>query len=509
VNERANTYAAVDLGSNSFHLLVARRDHGELRVIDAIKEMVRLGGGLDDQGRLDDATQQRALGCLARFGQRLRGIPDENIRAVGTQTFRRLKNANAFLLVTETALGCPVDIIGGREEARLVYLGVSQGVSGHEERRLVIDIGGGSTELVIGEGLVPLELESLQYGCVSLTRQFFGDGRITKKRWKKAVRSVAADLQELQLRYRETGWDTAVGSSGTIKAVAEICRQQGWVEKDISADAVIQLRDALLSFQNIEAVELPGLSERRHPVIIGGLAMLMACFKALKFKTLRVSPYALREGVLHDLLGRLEHRDPRDKTVQAFRARYGVDTRQVDRVKKIALKACEQIADDMFLRPVHRELLSWAADLHETGLSVSHSHFQLHSGYLVENSDMAGFSRQEQLFLATLIRCHRRSLPADFAQSLPPRLHEPLRVTLFCLRFAAVLCRSRDEAAIPAFSMNGSHNMIEAEFPPDWMSTHPLTMMDLLNEATQLNEIGLQFKVKMPESLADAGFEEI
>jgi exopolyphosphatase/guanosine-5'-triphosphate,3'-diphosphate pyrophosphatase len=204
---RKDTFAAVDLGSNSFHLLVARREHGELRVIDRIKEMVRLGGGLDEDGNLDTKVQDSAFACLARFGQRLRGIPIDNLRAVGTQTFRRMKNANAFLMVAETALGCSIDIIAGREEARLIYLGVTQGVSGPEDRRLVVDIGGGSTELVIGEGLQPLEMESLQYGCVSLTRNFFGDGRISRKRWKKAVRSVMADLQELRLRYLRAGWD--------------------------------------------------------------------------------------------------------------------------------------------------------------------------------------------------------------------------------------------------------------------------------------------------------------
>ncbi len=295
-SERSQTYAAVDLGSNSFHLLVARREHGELRVIDQIKEMIRLGGGLDQDGTLDPAVQERAFACLARFGQRLRGIPANNLRAVGTQTFRRLKNANAFLAVAETALGCSIDIIAGREEARLVYLGVTQGVSGHEERRLVIDIGGGSTELVIGEGLEPIEMESLQYGCVSLTRQFFADGKITRKRWKKAVRSVMADLQELQTRYRQTGWDSAIGSSGSIKAIAEICRLQSWVEKDINMDALYFLRDKLLSFGSIDAVDLPGLSERRHPVLVGGLVMLLACFKALRLENMKVSPYALREG---------------------------------------------------------------------------------------------------------------------------------------------------------------------------------------------------------------------
>ncbi|MDH3789903.1 MAG: Ppx/GppA family phosphatase, partial [Xanthomonadales bacterium] len=297
-SERTDTFAAVDLGSNSFHLLVARREHGELRVIDRIKEMVRLGGGLDAEGNLDRVIQDRAFACLARFGQRLRGIPADNLRAVGTQTFRRMKNANSFLMIAETGLGCSIDIIAGREEARLIYLGVTQGVSGHQDRRLVIDIGGGSTELVIGEGLEPLEMESLQYGCVSLTRQFFGDGRISIDRWKKAVRSVMADLQELRVRYLRAGWDSVIGSSGTIKAVEEICRQQGWIEKDINADALHMLRDRLLEFETIDSVRLAGLSERRHPVLAGGLVMLCACFEALEIESIRVSPYALREGVL-------------------------------------------------------------------------------------------------------------------------------------------------------------------------------------------------------------------
>jgi exopolyphosphatase / guanosine-5'-triphosphate,3'-diphosphate pyrophosphatase len=322
---------------------------------------------------------------------------------------------------------------------------VTQGVAGHEDRRLVIDIGGGSTELVIGEGLRPLEMESLQYGCVSLTRRFFGDGKLSRKRWKKALSSVLVDLQELRLRYLGTGWDTAIGSSGTIRAVEEICRRQGWVERDIRADALLKLRDRLLQFGTIDAVRLPGLSERRHPVLAGGLVMLQACFEALEIETLQVSPYALREGVLTDMLGRLEHRDPRDKTVEAFMSRYSVDGDQVGRVKRTALTAFDRIAGQLQLRPIHRQLLGWAADLHETGLGVSHSQYQLHSGYLVEHSDMAGFTRQEQLFLAALVRHHRRAIPRGFTDRLPTRLHEPLRMTLLCLRLAAVLCRSRDK----------------------------------------------------------------
>ncbi|MEJ8568429.1 Ppx/GppA phosphatase family protein [Elongatibacter sediminis] len=496
--ETAATYAAVDLGSNSFHMLVARREHGELRIIDRIKEMVRLGGGLDREGVLDADTQQRALSCLARFGQRLRGLPADNIRAVGTQTFRRLRNANAFLLVAETGLGASIDIIGGREEARLIYLGVSQGVSGHEDRRLVIDIGGGSTEFVIGQGVDPIEMESVQFGCVSLTRRFFGDGRISARRWTRAVEAVLTELQELQTRYRTTGWQTAIGSSGTVLAVAEICRQLGWTERDIDAASVGRLRERLLQAGRCEDVNLPGLSERRQPVLAGGVVMLQACFEAFGLQQLRASPFALREGLLHDMLGRLENRDPREATIAAFRARYGVDAAQADRVRSTALEAFDQLADRFELTPVHRRFLAWGAELHEVGLCVSHSHYERHSGYLVGQSDMAGFTTQEQCFVAALVQYHRRPVPRDYGRALPSRLHGPLRMTLFCLRFSWVLCRTRDTSAIPEFRLNFNEDDIEAEFAASWRNAHPLTIADLESETRQLRAIGLNFSPDVP-----------
>ena len=501
--ERVDTYASIDLGSNSFHLLVARKEYGDLRVIDRIKETIRLGGGLDSEGQLDQETQRRALDCLARFGQRLRGIPNDNIRAVGTQTFRRLKNANAFLQLAEASLSCSIDIISGREEARLIYLGVSQGVSGHQERRLVIDIGGGSTEIVIGQGLEPIETESVQYGCVSLTRKFFADSRITQKRWSKAVGCVMADLQELRLRYLETGWKSVFGSSGTVLAITEICRQMGWVEKDIDAAALIRLREKLLSFRTINDVQLPGLSEDRHPVLVGGLAILSACFNVFSLENIQASPYALREGMLHDLLGRMENRDPRENTVRAFKARLGVDLQQVERVHKIALAGFQQIRNAAGLRPIHCQLLCWAADLHEVGLSVSHSHYQEHSGYLVQHSDMAGFTQQEQQFLAALVRYHRRAIPRNFANPLPSRMHESLRFTLFCLRFACILCRSRDDTAIPRFRLTLNDHRMTIIFPSEWLLTHPLTLADLQLEIQQLNPIGLQLSIAETDGAHD------
>lgn len=496
-SEPAETFAAVDLGSNSFHLVVARREHGELRFIDRIKEMVRLAGGLDRGGYLDLETQERALDCLARFGQRLRGIPDANIRAVGTQSLRRMRNANAFLMIAETALGCPVDIIGGREEARLVYLGVSQGVAGVDERRLVIDIGGGSTELVIGEGLQPLEMESLQFGCVSTTQWYFGNGKISRRKFAKAQRAVMAELQELQVRYRQRGWASAIGSSGTIRAAAAICANKGYSEERITAEALARLKEDVLAFPHTGDVNLPGLSQRRQAVFVGGLVLLSACFEVLGIEVMKISPYALREGVLHDMLGRLEHQDPRDKTVQAFRARYGVNEEQAERVKRVSLAAFDAIAGDDLRRDVHGDFLAWAADLHEVGLSVSHSHYQRHSGYLVRESDMAGFTQQEQAFLATLILFHRRDIPRKYAGTLPPRLHEPLRLLLFCLRLACVFCRTRDDTAIPDFALERDGHDLSLRVDAAWAMAHPLTLADLEHERGKLRIMGLQLDLSL------------
>ena len=490
------TFAAVDLGSNSFHMLVARREHGELRVLDRIREMVRLGGGLDADGHLDADTRQRALECLARFGQRLRGIPAENVRSVGTQTFRRLHDAIEFLHASEQALGCPVDIIAGREEARLIYLGVTQWVSGEARRQLVIDIGGGSTELVIGEGYDPLELESLQFGCVSVTQRYFADGRIDRERLYGARHAVLAELQEIQAIYRQRGWQVAVGSSGTIRSVAAICQANGWCENRITREALQNLQKAVLSFGSIDEIKLEGLSERRAPVFIGGLAILMACLDALAIDELLISPYALREGLLHDLLGRLEHRDPRAKAVDALMTRFAVDPMQVSRVKNTALNMFDQVSTGLQNATGVREFLGWAVDLHEIGLALSHPSYQQHSAYLVEASDMAGFTHQEQLFLASLVRFQRRDIPANFATRLPGRLCDPLCTALICIRLAWIFCRTREDDAIPSASIKLDGRRARLVLKQGWMDEHPLTVADLEYEKKALKAAGLKLDIE-------------
>ncbi|MCP4047451.1 MAG: exopolyphosphatase [Gammaproteobacteria bacterium] len=498
-DHQLETYAAIDLGSNSFHMLVARREHGELRVLDRIKEMVRLGGGLDKDGNLDPEVRQRALECLSRFGQRLREIPAKNVHAVGTQTFRRMKNTNEFLLESESALECPINIIAGREEARLVYLGVSQWIAGHHQRQLVIDIGGGSTEMIIGEGVDPIEMESMQFGCVSVTNRFFADGQISKKRLKKAQSAVAAELQEIQTVYRKSGWQVAIGSSGTFRSAAAMCEANGWSKKGITRDALQQLKCKALSFQSVSHIQIDGLSDRRKPVFIGGLAIMLALFKALSIDELLVSPFAVREGVLQDLLGRLEDRDPRDKAVKAFMVRFAVDPAQVARVQETALDLFDQLSGDPALGASHRVMLGWAADLHETGLNLSHTSYQKHSAYLIRASDMSGFSRQEQLFLSLLVGFQRREVPPDYASMLPVRMHRALTVSLLCMRIAWVFCRTRDDEAIPKTRIRLNRNKVKLRLSESWKEKHPLTIADLEFEEQALKTIGLQLDIHYPD----------
>lgn len=497
-----NLYAAVDLGSNSFHMLVARREHGELRVIDRIREMVRLGGGLDARGRLDQDTRDRALACLAQFGQRLADIPAQQLRAVGTQTFRRMRDADGFLVVAETALGCPIDVISGREEARLVWLGVNEGTSFTNEARLVIDIGGGSTEFAAGRTIDPVFTESIQFGCVSVTRRAFGKGRITSKRWQTAIDEVASELQALGPELAATRWRTAIGSSGTIRAVqGMVAAIDDTLPRPIRLEHVERLKHSMIRCGRVEAVDLPGLSGKRQPVIAGGVLVLEACMKTFGIDRLEVSPYALREGLLHDLVGRLEQRDPREKTVRAMAERFGTDRAQAERVRDFALCAFEQVAEAFELRSIHRELLDWTCRLHEIGLGIAHSHYQNHSAYIVAHSDMAGFTRQEQQFMAFLLRYQRRKLPEGVLDELPQRLRAGAAPVLAILRLAVALARARTDHDLPDFALQSdAPDHLELALPEGWLPSRPLSERSLEIERSQLRAVGLRLSLSRLEA---------
>ncbi len=488
-------YAAIDLGSNSFHMLVTRSEHGELRVIDRIKDMVRLAGGIDDRGRIDSETHRRALATLARFGQRIAAIPDDQIRAVGTQAFRQLDNPAAFLVVAETALGCPIEIISGREEARLVYLGVSQGMT-RSDQRLVIDIGGGSTEIVVGESVDPKLAESIPFGCVSMTRESFPDGKLDRKRWQRAVEAVQHELLEQGHEFRRLGWQQAVGSSGTIRALeAMATARRGEASGRITLAELESLRDAMLDQERIDALNIDGLSDRRRPVIVGGAVILEAAMKSLKLESLEVSTYALREGVLHDLLGRQSRQDPRARTVTAMASRHQCDPLQATRVRDWAMRAANQVAEPWSLTAKHIELLDWACQLHELGLAIAHDQHHIHGAYVVENADMAGFSRQEQQFLAALIATQRHKLEQSVIDRQPSRLHTPLRRLIALIRLAVAICRSRNDRDVADFALDTGGDTITLRLPCDWLEAHPLTARGLQFQQKQLSRIDLTLHI--------------
>ncbi len=492
--------AALDLGSNSFHLLVVQAGNGRLQVVDKIKEMVRLAEGLDADDNLTDAVAQRALACLERFGQRLRELPDENVRIVATNTLRRANNAGDFLQRAETALGHAVEIISGREEARLIYLGVSHALEDQHERRLVVDIGGGSTELIVGRRFEAEMMESLYMGCVGLSRTYFADGKLRNAAFEAAVNHARQELEPVRRAYREHGWDAAVGASGTILAAQEILNHLGRDQGGITDNGLEQIRRLLVQAKHIDKLSIPGLPAERAPVFAGGLAILQAIFEALDVERMQATSGALREGVIYDLLGRVQHRDVREATVRDLRARYHLDERHGARVRESALLLLVQVAEYWDLTdPADALLLGWAADLHEIGLDIAHSQYHKHGGYLLRYMDMPGFSSWDQRQLAALVRAHRRKFPisdAGFNGSERTRL---IRLAVL-LRIAVVLHRNRGTRPLPHIGANvdpQDPGHLSLNLPGAWLRRHPLTRLDLNQEASYLSAIPLRLTLSV------------
>ncbi|NQD35710.1 exopolyphosphatase [Permianibacter sp. IMCC34836] len=490
---RFDVVAAVDLGSNSFHMSVARVVDGGLQTIGRIKERVQLAAGLYDGKQLSEDAIQRGVDCLKVFGQRLHGMHPEAVRAVGTNTLRLAKNAPEFLQRAEEVLGFPIEVIAGKEEARLIYAGVAH-TRADKERRLVIDIGGGSTEIIIGTGFNAQLLDSLQMGCVSFERKFFPGGELSKAKFKAAQTQCYLELQTIEQRYRKLGWQLAIGSSGTIISIAEILRSRH-DDEYITLSRLHALRDEILEAGSVERIKLPGLSDDRRAIFAPGLAILLSCFEILGIEKMQATEAALREGLLYELVGRFSHLDVRERSIYGLVHRHQLDREQAERVRDTALSLYKQVASDWHLdEPELQALFGWAAIVHEIGLMISYGQMHKHGAYVLTHSDIDGFSQQEKQLLALLVRAHRRKFPDEEFASVPKYWRVKARRLARLLRLAALLHHRRTDEPLPKIKLDVEREILRLQFPKGWLDTHTLMRADLEQEKIYSDEAKLPFE---------------
>lgn len=485
-------YAAIDLGSNSFHMIIAREAHGQMQVVDKHKEMVRLRAGLDKNGRLSDKAIKKSIACLERFGQLINNIPSKNIRAVGTNTLRNAQNSREFLTRAREALGHSIQIIAGQEEARLIYLGVAHGLPNNDDRRLVMDIGGGSTEYIIGQHFTNQHLTSTEMGCVSISQKHFPKEEVSQERMDKAVSSCRLVLRPHQAKLKKLGWDTAIGASGTIKSIGQILESNQWSDNGITLPGLYRLRDELIKAKSAKNFNIEGLNEERRPVLAGGLAVLIATFEELDITQMQVSSNALREGLVFDTLGRRHSEDVREISVSAMQKWMRVDTQQAEHVAQTAQALYKQAHNAWQLHSddySFRQLLVWAAKLHECGIAISYKRYRHHSAYLIAQAEMAGFDQNEKQILSAMLLNHRGKFIDTPYQEFDLDRDKLVYLTVL-LRLAVRIHRGRDfeEMRPTLYIKNDTH--LHLEFDKHWLEQHPMTCQDLAIEAKRLDAAG-------------------
>ncbi len=489
--------AAVDLGSNSFRLEIGRVSGNQIYTLDALREPVRLAAGLTRDKTLDKESQARALETLDRFGERLRGFSRRQVRAVATNTFRVARNGEALLRSAEARLGFPIEVIAGREEARLIYFGVAHLLAPGNARRLVVDIGGGSTELIIGSGYSPEVLESIYIGCVSTSVKFFPAQEYDKSAFRQAELAARREIEVVSDAYRSRGWSEAIGSSGTARALAELLEANKLSEHGITRDALDRLRAVMIKAGRAGNLRLDGLKPDRVPVLAGGLAIMCAVFDELGVERMAVSDGALRTGVLYDLLGRANDEDMRDTTVREFMQRYAVSEPHAQQVSALAVQLWRDLSDSL-KQPIappmiegleHAErLLQWSAALHEVGRSLAHNGFHKHSAYILSNADMPGFSKREQRALSLIALAHTGKLPKIKGEVQ----HEDDWRLVACVRLAALLYRSRNHAQVPPVRLAYEKKAYRLDVTRAWLEANPLTEYDLRQEIEEWRRLGYE-----------------
>ncbi|KGK20020.1 exopolyphosphatase [Vibrio navarrensis] len=490
--------AAIDLGSNSFHMVVAKVADEDLQLVSRHKQRVQLADGLDDEMNLSDEAMERGLECLSMFAERLQGFDADNVRIAATHTLRQAKNAHVFLQRARQVLPFPIEIIPGEEEARLIYLGVAH-TQIEATSKLVIDIGGGSTEMIIGTEFEPELLNSKQMGCVSFTNRFFSNGKISKKNFSKAILASEQKLESIAAQYRKRGWDIAFGSSGTIKAIREVLIGIGFEDGIITGPRLNTLIEVLCEFDTINDIELPGLTEERKSVFAAGVAILSAIFQDLKIKEMHYSDGALREGLMYEMESRLARSDIRMRTTENLAKKHLVDLEHAARVKGLAVELLEQVHQTLGIKRKSDlfAMLEWAALLHEVGLSISLRGFQRHSAYILQHTNMPGFNSEQQLLLSSLTRYQRKSLKltelADFHLYDKEQVVHLIRI----LRLAILINGQRNDDPLPEFSLevNGNCWTLRGQ-QADWLGNNKLLSADLQSEQERWQQVNWQLVIE-------------
>lgn len=482
--------AAVDLGSNSFHLAVARLDRGQVRLLNTQSQKVQLAADLDANNELNPRAIARGLQCLAHFRETLSGVGANRVRVVATNTIRQAKNGAEFSKLASELLGQPVEVISGREEARLIYTGAAQ-ASNYSEPQLVIDIGGGSTEIIIGQGLQVLAGESLQMGCISFTKRFFADGSISKDAWQRALKAAKDELAAIAEPYKKRGWTRVIGTSGTIKSLCQMAQYGTQNDYAVNRHYLRKLQQTVLGHKHVAQLSIPGLKSDRRNLLPAGLAIVTALFDVFELEALAFCNSALREGVLYELAGKQQHEDIRDHSVQVMQQRYSVDAQHAECVAQ----TCRELASCLHVYPQQQarltDMLSWAAKLHEVGLAVAHASFHKHSSYLLEHSEMPGFSQADQYQLALLVASHRRKLKGELVQKLLDSGGDALLLCCGLLRIACALNQQRNYQAVPV-SCRWQRGKLQLSFAAQWLQQHPYAAQQLQDAIEPLADYGLQ-----------------
>ncbi|MGU5534478.1 exopolyphosphatase [Aeromonas caviae] len=483
-------YAAVDLGSNSFHMVIARLTEGRMQIIDRIKERVRLAEGMDEQRRMSQEAMARGLDCLALLAERLTNIKPDQIRIAGTYTLRRASNARDFVREAAKVLNHPIEIISGQEEARLIYQGVAH-TQHIEGQVLVVDIGGGSTELIIGEGFEHKAPTSRKMGCVSFTQSFFGNGKLGEKAFNAAVLEAQHQLAPIINQYRKLGWQSCLGSSGSIRTVRDVLQGEEWTDGAITLAGLERLKEEMLKHKRVDQLKLAGLTEERQGVFAAAVAILLGLFTSLPIERMEYSDGALREGLLYEFEERLQHHDIRERTALALSTHYRIDKRQATRVERSVLSLFDALSGpwEMPEEP-YRAILGWAARLHEIGLAINYSGIHKHSAYILQNTDLPGFNQDDQALLAALVRFHRKGLKLSELPALPNHDEQTVLRCIRILRLAVAAHHRRQDNLLPEWNVQAAGDQLVVTLPLDWCDENKLLMQNLEKEHRYCHEQG-------------------